>query len=410
MHVIYLCPNRHETRQKQLIARNTTKTKKCYILLEKNLYNVWVVRLRKKFSMQPSKSKNYKCEFCGSTSQKTGSLAGTAILSLLLGILLLAGLAGFLTDFIGSIDAKGELYFIYEKGDHPILQVEISLPPEIARHMVVNRVSTGWTSHLSGNTLVLTGGKLNQGETLKVDYHITRYVTPGIKELTTKAFDITGKEILGKGTITIKESLLLMIFTFLSTHTLPVAVLAGLGIGSLLIIAPHIFPFFSYNFWCGGCLNGDCKSISAGGLNANCAEGDTQQRITPTNRRRTLVTKWGLREYKEVRIIEEKCVTKVCRPLYGLSFLTECCKYTVWEETSSKTRWVEAEAPTGEVEEKGEVVIKEQRAGWYCPILIEYLEFIALMGPEGGWSAIEGMERSMPSGLFPSQRKSLKSC
>ena len=107
-------------------------------------------------------------------------------------LLLLFFLAGTLVDIALDVSGNGTITYKYTQGDTTIVSITYDLPQDLAEAMNIKPV-TGWTANLANNVLSLTGGSLSPGQSVNVDFKLTKYITGGSKQ-----FTVTGRTADGR--------------------------------------------------------------------------------------------------------------------------------------------------------------------------------------------------------------------
>jgi preprotein translocase subunit SecF len=108
-------------------------------------------------------------------------------------LLLLFIFAGTLFSLALDFTGQGHIEFNYRQGSSQIVSITHQLPQELADAMDPKPV-TGWTVNLANDALTLTGGSLSPGQSVTVDYKLTKYITGGTKQITTISRTADGQE------------------------------------------------------------------------------------------------------------------------------------------------------------------------------------------------------------------------
>jgi ABC-type sugar transport system permease subunit len=108
-------------------------------------------------------------------------------------LLLLFIFAGTLFSLALDFTGQGHIEFKYKTGSSQIVSITHQLPQELADAMDPKPVA-GWTVNLANNALTLTGGNLSPGQSVTVDYKLTKYITGGTEQITTISRSADGTE------------------------------------------------------------------------------------------------------------------------------------------------------------------------------------------------------------------------
>jgi hypothetical protein len=141
-----------------------------------------------------------------------GVLAALAILSLF---------TAPISSSVAFLGGTGDNKIVYTQGIEPVISVRFDLPHDLALALSDVKVA-GWNAVVQDDSLVISGGQLQPGQTLDIQYKITKYVPPGTTNLQGTFTTSSGKSISAMGTVTVTETVyLLWFFSFLEQLTIP---------------------------------------------------------------------------------------------------------------------------------------------------------------------------------------------
>jgi flagellar basal body-associated protein FliL len=142
-------------------------------------------------------------------------------------LLVLFLLAGPLADFIISGTSQGTFKFKFDstRVDDPVVSIVYTLPQDLAEAMAPEQTE-GWTVTLTGNTLSLTNGTLDAGESVTVSYRLTKYIESGTRNYTATATTRTGALIPSEKSLNVPELFPLAIAGMLTQNAIWLLVLA----------------------------------------------------------------------------------------------------------------------------------------------------------------------------------------
>jgi hypothetical protein len=128
-------------------------------------------------------------------------------------LLLLFLLAGTIFQLALDMTGEGHITYEYQQGSSPIVSITFGLPQDLAEAMDPELV-TGWTVNLANNALTLTDGTLTQGQSITVDYKLTKYITSGTKQITATATTESGGKITTQRPLEVDTVVLGLVWTF----------------------------------------------------------------------------------------------------------------------------------------------------------------------------------------------------
>ncbi|MCW4034650.1 MAG: hypothetical protein NWF03_04730 [Candidatus Bathyarchaeota archaeon] len=152
-------------------------------------------------------------------------------------LLLLYFFAGALVTLVSSFSGNGYFHFSYTEGSEAIVSIRYSLPQELADAIDPKNVP-GWTVTLANNVLSLTGGSLSPGESVTVDYTLTKYIAGGIRTIPTTATTATGNQLTQQLPLEVQDAFLLGLMYALYQNSIWLLILA------LIVLAVIIVLFF----------------------------------------------------------------------------------------------------------------------------------------------------------------------
>ncbi len=104
--------------------------------------------------------------------------------------------------------AKGSFTYSYLSGNEPIVSSTYTLPQDLVDSMVPEQAA-GWNINLAGNALSLTGGTLNPGGSIMVDYRLSQYIQGGTMTVTATSTTSSGSTSSTQVSLLVPEAFLL---------------------------------------------------------------------------------------------------------------------------------------------------------------------------------------------------------
>lgn len=150
-------------------------------------------------------------------------------------LLLLFLLAGPLAEIVSNISARGTIKFKYKTGTETIVSIIYTLPQDLADEMVPEQTE-GWTVTLAGNSLSLTDGTLNPGESVTFNYRLKEYIKGGLRTITATATTEKGVTDTTENTFEVPDAFLLAIVGMFSSIWLLILAIIVLVIIIILYI------------------------------------------------------------------------------------------------------------------------------------------------------------------------------
>jgi hypothetical protein len=102
--------------------------------------------------------------------------------------------AGALVDLVSNFSGRGTIIYRYTSGGDAIVSITYTLPQDLADAMVPEQ-TVGWTVNVVGNVLSVTGGTLNPGGIVAVDFRLDEYIEGGTRTITATATTASGSTV-----------------------------------------------------------------------------------------------------------------------------------------------------------------------------------------------------------------------
>ena len=152
-------------------------------------------------------------------------------------LLLLFLFAGALVEIVSSLTSHGTFTFSYTSTvNDPIVSLTYTLPQDLADAMVGERAE-GWTVNLEGNTLSLTDGTLNSGESVKVDFRLKEYIKGGTRTITVTGTRQSGDPLTPtESSLQVPEAFLLAIVCLLYQNAIWFLILAIIVLVIIIVL------------------------------------------------------------------------------------------------------------------------------------------------------------------------------
>lgn len=151
-------------------------------------------------------------------------------------LLFLFFFSAWLVEIVSTWAGWGSFTYTYLTGDETIISITYALPLDLAEVMIHEQVA-GWVVNLDGNILSLTGGPLNPGESVTVDYRLARYIRGGARTASVTAMLSGGETFTTESTLQVPEIFLLNFFRLIHLYRFWFLILA------VLVLAIAIFRF-----------------------------------------------------------------------------------------------------------------------------------------------------------------------
>lgn len=150
-------------------------------------------------------------------------------------LLLLFFLAGIILELVSNWSGHGSFTYSYTGGNEAIVSLEYTIPQELADAMVLEP-TTGWDVSVESNILSLTGGTLNPGESVTVNYRLKQYVTGGTKPVTITTTTESGTENTQQTTMHVEELVTLAIANILYQNAIWFLILAIIVLVIIIVL------------------------------------------------------------------------------------------------------------------------------------------------------------------------------
>jgi len=150
-------------------------------------------------------------------------------------LLFLFFFAGTLVELASQWSAQGSFTFNYLSGNEAIVSITYTLPQELA-DAIAPEQATGWAVNLADNILSVTGGTLNPGESVTVDYRLTHYIKGGTRTVTTTSTTASGIESTNDSSLQVPDAFLLAIVGMLHQNAIWLLVLAIIVLVIIIVL------------------------------------------------------------------------------------------------------------------------------------------------------------------------------
>ena len=143
--------------------------------------------------------------------------------------------AGTLVEIVSNWAARGSFTFSYLSGDEAIVSITYTLPQELADAIAPEQVA-GWSVNLADNSLSLTGGTLNPGESVTVDYRLIQYIKGGTRTITAISTTASGTKSTTDSSLQVPEAFLLALAWMLYQNAIWLLVLAIIVLVIMIVL------------------------------------------------------------------------------------------------------------------------------------------------------------------------------
>ncbi|PVX23720.1 MAG: hypothetical protein CW691_09875 [Candidatus Bathyarchaeum sp.] len=150
-------------------------------------------------------------------------------------LLFLFFFAGTLVELMSSLTAQGSFTYSYMAGSEPIVSIDYTLPQDLADVMVSEQAS-GWTVNLAGNVLSLTGGTLNPGDSVTVDYRLSNYIKGGARTITATGTTTSGAQLASQSSFQVPEAFLLALAWMMYQNAIWLLILAIIVLVLIIVL------------------------------------------------------------------------------------------------------------------------------------------------------------------------------
>lgn len=145
--------------------------------------------------------------------------------AVLLTLLLLSAASALFVDqiasFVGSLEGTGTLTYTYIGGTNPVTSITFELPAELGG-VIIPDAPAGFGSVRVDNNRWVVDVRLNPGESLRINYHLARYLEPGGKTYMAVATTESGETLTTQGSIQVPATGILRILVMIQAATFPV--------------------------------------------------------------------------------------------------------------------------------------------------------------------------------------------
>ncbi|MCK4884683.1 hypothetical protein KAS24_01310 [Candidatus Bathyarchaeota archaeon] len=121
------------------------------------------------------------------------------------------------------------------QGNEAIVSITYTLSQELADAMAPEQ-TTGWAVNLANNILSVTGGTLNPGQSVTIDYRLTHYIEGGTRTVTTTSRTASGIESTNDSDLRVPDAFLLAILGMLHQNAIWLLVLAIIVLVIIIVL------------------------------------------------------------------------------------------------------------------------------------------------------------------------------
>lgn len=150
-------------------------------------------------------------------------------------LLLLFLLAGTLVEVISDVTVKGTITLGYQGDSDSIVSITCDLPQDLADAMVL-KDTEGWTVSLDGSVLSLTDGTLNSGESVTINYGLSKYIPSGERDVNVTYTTSTGGTWSNVIPLDVTETFLLGIIWGLYQNAIWLLILAIIVLIAIVVL------------------------------------------------------------------------------------------------------------------------------------------------------------------------------
>ena len=150
-------------------------------------------------------------------------------------LLLLFFFSGTLVELVSKWAAHGSFTLQYTVGNEAIVSIVYTLPQDLADAMVPEQTA-GWAVTLAGNSLSLTGGTLNSGESVTVNYRLKQYIKGGTRTFTATGTTARGTTIPTDSSFDVPDAFLLALVGMLHQNAIWLLVLAIIVLVIMIVL------------------------------------------------------------------------------------------------------------------------------------------------------------------------------
>lgn len=131
--------------------------------------------------------------------------------------------------------AQGSFTYSYLSGSENIVFITYTLPQELADVMVPEQ-AVGWAFNLAGNVLSLTGGTLNPGGSVTLDYRLSKYIARGTRTITATGTTSTGNTLTNQLPLQLPDAFLLGLVWMLYQNAIWLLILAIIVLVLIIVL------------------------------------------------------------------------------------------------------------------------------------------------------------------------------
>ncbi len=124
-------------------------------------------------------------------------------------LLMLYFFAGAIAS-LASQNSTGSFVYDYSQGTEPIVSLTLEFPQDVANAIIFQSPS-GWTTQMVDNTLCLSGGTLNPGNSVTINYNLNEYVSSGASSVKATSTTASGTKTVSNVSFMVVDATLLYI-------------------------------------------------------------------------------------------------------------------------------------------------------------------------------------------------------
>jgi hypothetical protein len=150
-------------------------------------------------------------------------------------LLLLFFFAGTILNYVSEGSGQGSFVYSYSQGTETVVAIDYELPQTIADAAIFQSPS-GWTTSMNQNILSLTGGTLNPGDSITLNYHLKGYIASGTSTVTVTGTTSSGAQIVNQAPLVVSELTLLYIAELLAQNSIWFLILAVIVLIAIIVL------------------------------------------------------------------------------------------------------------------------------------------------------------------------------
>lgn len=139
-------------------------------------------------------------------------------------LLLVYFFAGSIVNYASEY-SRGTFVYSYSQGTEAIVSLNLELPQNVA-NAILFQSPTGWTADMVNNTLSLTGGTLNPGDSITLDYQLQEYIASGTSSVSVTSTTASGTEMVNNVSFFMADATLLFIAGLIYQYSIWFLILA----------------------------------------------------------------------------------------------------------------------------------------------------------------------------------------